>query len=62
MSLDVTASRIDPGAMKAEDCRGCRSRNLATLHDFGAQPLAGNYPLVPERVRPVSRYPLDLTR
>jgi SAM-dependent methyltransferase len=47
--------------MKADHCRGCMSRELATLHDFGPQPLAGHYPLEPESVRPAKRYPLDLS-
>ena len=48
--------------MKADHCRGCGSTNLVTLHDFGMQPLAGNYPTKPNSVTPAKRYPLDLTQ
>lgn len=48
--------------MKAVRCRGCASRNLKTLHDFGEQPLAGHYPLAPQSAKPVDKYPLDLTQ
>jgi len=48
--------------MKATACRGCGSGRLVTLHDFGLQPLAGEYPTVPESVRAIRRYPLDLTQ
>jgi SAM-dependent methyltransferase len=47
--------------MKSDNCRGCQSAKLVALHDFGAQPLAGNYPTHPESVQPAKRYPLDLT-
>jgi len=48
--------------MKATHCRGCGSENLVTLHDFGPQPLAGNYPKKPHSVMPSKKYPLDLTQ
>ena len=48
--------------MKAMACRGCGSSELVTLHDFGQQPLAGNFPLQPQSVEPVRRFPLDLTQ
>jgi SAM-dependent methyltransferase len=47
--------------MKRERCRACESANLRQIHDFGPQPLAGQYPTVPESVRPAKRYTLDLT-
>lgn len=43
-------------------CRGCGSHELSTLHDFGLQPLAGNFPLAPQSSEPVRKYPLDLTQ
>jgi len=43
-------------------CRGCGSDRLGLVHDFGPQPLAGEFPLVPERERPARTYPLDLTQ
>lgn len=48
--------------MKAAACRGCGSVELVTLHDFGPQPLAGNFPLKPQSVEPVRRFALDLTQ
>lgn len=48
--------------MKVTHCRGCGSINLVTIHDFGLQPLAGNYPKVPQSMLPVKKYPLDLTQ
>ncbi|MGJ4748526.1 methionine biosynthesis protein MetW, partial [Leptospira sp. SA-E8] len=47
--------------MKRHRCRGCGGDSLRLLHDFGAQPLAGNFPLVPESQSSVNRYPLDLS-
>lgn len=48
--------------MKSDRCRACGSAELALVHDFGPQPLAGAYPLTPESVAPARRYPLDLTQ
>ena len=48
--------------MRSTYCRGCSSGNLVTLHDFGLQPLAGNYPKNPNSVVPAEKYPLDLTQ
>ncbi|MGB7741054.1 MAG: class I SAM-dependent methyltransferase [Steroidobacteraceae bacterium] len=48
--------------MKATACRGCGSVNLVTLHDFGPQPLAGEFPVSPHSLKPVRKYPLDLTQ
>lgn len=48
--------------MKKTDCRGCGSSELVLIYDFGLQPLAGNFPLQPDRVAPAKRYPLDLTQ
>lgn len=47
--------------MKREQCRACGSARLRQIYDFGPQPLAGEYPTVPESLRPAKRYPLDLT-
>lgn len=49
-------------AMKAEYCRGCYSKDLFTVHDFGNQPLAGYYPTEPETTRPAEKYPLGLAQ
>jgi SAM-dependent methyltransferase len=46
--------------MRRNCCRSCGSPQLGTAYDFGMQPLAGNFPLVPEAEHPVRRYPLDL--
>jgi SAM-dependent methyltransferase len=43
-------------------CRGCGSDRLRLVHDFGLQPLAGEFPLVPERERSARSYSLDLTQ
>lgn len=48
--------------MKRTRCRSCNSGKLSLVHDFGLQPLAGEYPQVPERERPARRFPLDLTQ
>ena len=48
--------------MKSSHCRACGSGELTLVHDFGPQPLAGHFPLVPEREEPAPRYPLDLTQ
>lgn len=42
-------------------CRGCKSKDLRLIHDFGTQPLAGSYPLEKEGVWQAKRYPLDLS-
>ncbi len=46
--------------MRADRCRACQSAQLFTVHDFGAQPLAGYYPLRSQSETPVRRYPLEL--
>lgn len=51
-----------PMQMKSSHCRACGSGELTLVHDFGPQPLAGYFPLVPEREEPAARYPLDLTQ
>jgi SAM-dependent methyltransferase len=43
-------------------CRGCGSDRLGLVHDFGPQPLAGEFPLVSERERSARKCPLDLTQ
>lgn len=48
--------------MKSILCRSCGSSNLVLVYDFGAQPLAGVFPTVPESERPALRVPLDLTQ
>lgn len=48
--------------MKRTECRSCGATDLTLIHDFGPQPLAGVFPLQPERVHPAGRYPLDLTQ
>jgi SAM-dependent methyltransferase len=48
--------------MESSRCRACASRALVLIYDFGPQPLAGAYPLVPNSERPAGRYPLDLTQ
>lgn len=48
--------------MKVNECRGCKSDDLKTIHDFGNQPLAGIYPEVPSSVESVIKFPLDLTQ
>lgn len=46
--------------MRRIDCRGCGRSALRLVHDFGAQPLAGHFPLVPEREARAPKYPLEL--
>ena len=46
---------------RSTHCRCCNSPHLQELVDFGLQPLAGNFPLVPERLEPCRRYALDLS-
>jgi len=48
--------------VKSNSCRSCGSAALQVVADFGAQPLAGAYPLVPDSREPAKRYPLDLTQ
>jgi len=48
--------------MNRQRCRSCDSKNLRVIFDFGFQPLAGEFPLVPESKKPVRRYPLDFTQ
>ena len=48
--------------MRVDDCRACGARDLVQIHDFGDQPLAGFYPLKPERESPAHRYPLEFMR
>lgn len=48
--------------MKSTLCRSCGSDQLTLIHDFGPQPLAGNFPAVPHADASVDRYPLDLTQ
>ena len=49
-------------AKSSDACRGCDSKNLATIMDFGPQPLAGYYPLQPESKKKALRYPLELVQ
>lgn len=46
---------------RSTHCRCCHSANLQELVDFGPQPLAGNFPVLPESVEACRRYPLDLS-
>lgn len=48
--------------MKSTLCRSCGSDRLTLIHDFGLQPLAGNFPAVPNSQSTADRYPLDLTQ
>lgn len=48
-------------SMQSKICRGCGSKNLLLIYDFGPQPLAGSYPVEPESVHQTKRYLLDLT-
>lgn len=48
--------------MKKTECRACGSSELELIYDFGLQPLAGNFPLQPDRAAPAKRYPLDLSQ
>lgn len=48
--------------MKSTTCRSCGSSELALVHDFGPQPLAGEYPSTAESERSARRYRLDLTQ
>jgi SAM-dependent methyltransferase len=48
--------------MKRTECRSCGASDLTLIYDFGPQPLAGVFPLVPDRESPARRYPLDLTQ
>ena len=48
--------------MRATQCRSCGSENLTLVYDFGPQPLAGQFPLVPESQETAKKFPLDLTQ
>lgn len=48
--------------MKNEKCRACGSDQMRLVYDFGPQPLAGKFPLVPEAKELAQRFPLDLTQ
>jgi 2-polyprenyl-3-methyl-5-hydroxy-6-metoxy-1,4-benzoquinol methylase len=48
--------------MKRIECRSCGAADLTLIYDFGTQPLAGVFPLSPDRAQPARRYPLDLTQ
>lgn len=48
--------------MRATQCRSCGSENLTLVYDFGPQPLAGQFPLVPESQKTAKKFPLDLTQ
>lgn len=48
--------------MKNLKCRGCNSDQMRLVYDFGPQPLAGEFPLVPEVKKIAHRFPLDLTQ
>ncbi len=48
--------------MKRYTCRACGSNRLRLVYDFGPQPLAGEFPLVPETKQEARRYPLDLSQ
>ncbi|MDB4379550.1 class I SAM-dependent methyltransferase [bacterium] len=43
-------------------CRGCNSKDLKLIHDFGQQPLAGEFPLFPNSKSSSNSFPLDLTQ
>lgn len=47
--------------IKSKICRGCGSKNLGIIYDFGPQPLAGSFPLEPESILSAKRYLLDIT-
>lgn len=48
--------------MERNTCRGCGSIHLNLVHDFGKQPLAGEFPSIPEAIQAANRYTLDLTQ
>lgn len=48
--------------MKTTHCRSCGSGRLSLIHDFGPQPLAGNFPAIPNSAEAANRYDLDLTQ
>lgn len=48
--------------MKRVTCRVCDSSDLRLVYDFGQQPLAGKFPLVPESEQAAQRFMLDLTQ
>jgi hypothetical protein len=48
-------------SMQSTICRGCGSKNLSLIYDFGPQPLAGSFPVEPESIQPAKRYSLDIT-
>lgn len=48
--------------MRRTNCRSCGSDRLRIVYDFGPQPLAGEFPLMPETSRAARRLPLDLTQ
>ena len=47
--------------MKRTECRGCKSGDLTLVYDFGAQPLAGYFPVSRNESLNAKRYPLDLS-
>jgi SAM-dependent methyltransferase len=43
-------------------CRSCHSEKLVLCHDFGEQPLAGQFPRSPQSQLPAAKFPLDLSQ
>ncbi len=48
--------------MKLHNCRACCSGPLRVIHDFGPQPLAGEFPERPESASTAQRFALDLAQ
>jgi SAM-dependent methyltransferase len=48
--------------LRKSTCRGCGATSLRLIYDFGPQPLAGEFPQLPESSRQAERFPLDLSQ
>lgn len=48
--------------MRKLTCRACDAPSLRLIYDFGNQPLAGEFPQLPESSRQAELFPLDLSQ
>lgn len=48
--------------MRKLTCRACGEPSLRLIYDFGSQPLAGEFPPLPESARQAELFPLDLSQ
>jgi SAM-dependent methyltransferase len=48
--------------LRKTTCRACGESSVRLIYDFGPQPLAGEFPQLPESARQAARFPLDLSQ